>query len=114
MPNCDSLVPPNDSIATGMGPMVPSPLRSCWKLSSSDCKLLFDADTMPVGLVVMLPLASVFHTLYWLATVFQPPSQPPLPAPRSSDTPPPKMLAVTAAPLYLICGPAPPATGNIE
>ena len=43
---------------------MPSPLRSWWKLVSSDSSAMLFPDTAPVMLAMKLPLLSVFQTVY--------------------------------------------------
>src|SRR5262245_50039167 len=57
------LVDPAASITVPGTPIVPSPLRSCWKLVSDDCSALLLPDkTTPVDMA--LPLLSVVQTEY--------------------------------------------------
>ena len=60
------------SITVAARPIVPSPLRSWWKLVSSDSSAMLFPDTAPVMLAMKLPLLSVFQTVYWSAPgIFQ-------------------------------------------
>ena len=48
----------------GDPPMAPSPLRSWWKLASSDFHAVLLPETTPTGFDMKLPLLSVSQTLY--------------------------------------------------
>src|SRR5438477_9562612 len=74
----DPSVPPEDGgvgagskaarVAIG-SPILPSPLRSCWKVLSSAVKVGSDPDrTEPADWNI--PALSVVHTLYWFALPF--------------------------------------------
>src|SRR5262249_45791513 len=98
-------------ILVGM-PIVPSPLRSWWKLGSYDCSTELEPDTTPLGLASMLPPLSLVHPLYCSAPIFHPLTSPPSPYTTPFRSKGPNCPTVTGAPLYLIGGPDEPPVGN--
>ena len=50
--------------------MMPSALRSCWNVTSSDWNAYSEPDTTPMALPVKLPLLSTFQRVYWSALPF--------------------------------------------
>src|SRR6476659_1306536 len=109
-PTCVRLVDPNASTTVGGGtPITPSPFRSWWKLVSSVSSAVLFPDTVPIVLVVSLPLVSVFQTVYWSAPAsFQATWYPVavISAPIGAHTP--NCPAVIFAPRYFNEGPEPP------
>ena len=78
LPPSSKLVPPADSIVVVFRPILPSPLRSNWKLDSMYCNNGSVPVTEETRKPVKAPLLLVLQTVYWFAVpCFQATSYPP-------------------------------------